>query len=131
MNDSDILQDISIFKIIPFIQTLKTLNKLVDASFKSKRLDVKWREFVNELKRIFPATGLSYTLKVHVLLEHLDHGLHYLNRDSLGLWSEQAGESVHREFLNYWSKYQINYLESENYSKQLKKAIVEFSSRHL
>lgn len=131
LNDKDILQDITIFKIIPFIQVLKTLDKLVDASFKSNRLDVTWRECVKELKRNYPATGLSFTLKVHVLLEHLEHGLHFLNGNSLGMWSEQAGESVHREFLKYWSKYEINNLESENYPKQLKKAVVEFSSRHL
>lgn len=54
---------------------------------------------MDELKRNFPATGLSHTLKVHVLLEHLHHGLHFLNGNSLGMWSEQASESVHREFL--------------------------------
>ena len=41
LNDKEILQDTLILKIVPFIQTLKTLNKLVDASFKSKRLDAK------------------------------------------------------------------------------------------
>lgn len=87
--------------------------------------------YVNELKRVYPATGLSNTLKIHVLLEHLEHGLHFLNGASLGMYSEQAGESVHREFLKYWSKYQINYLESDNYVHYLKKAVVEFSSRHL
>lgn len=131
LNDKDILQSIPILKVIPFIQLLKTFNKLVDATFKSEHLHNDWQQYVNELKLIFPATGLSHTLKVHVLFEHLEHGLHFLNGDSLGLWSEQAGESVHREFLKYWSKYQVNNLESENYCTQLKRAVVEFSSRHL
>lgn len=117
LNDKDILQDIPTFKIIPFIQTLKTLNKLVDASFKSKGLNDTQQDHLKELQR--------------VVFEHLDHGLHFLNGASLGMYSEQAGESVHREFLKYWAKYQINVLEQENYCKQLKKAVVEFSSRHL
>lgn len=131
LNDKEILQGISIFRILPIIETLKTLDKLVDASFKSVRLDDTWKSHLTMLKLIYPATGLSNTLKVHVLFEHLGHGLHFLNGDSLGMWSEQAGESVHREFLKYWSKYQINDLNAEFYCSQLKRAVVEFSSRHL
>lgn len=131
LNDIDILQNTPILRIIPFIQTLKSLNKLVDASFKCERLDMTWKVYVEEFKRNFASTGLSNTLKVHVLLEHLQHGLYFLDGKSLGLWSEQAGESIHREFLEYWSKYQINYLESPNYIKQLSRAVIEFSSRHL
>lgn len=131
LNDKDILKDVPIWKVIPFIQTLKGFNKIVDATFKSGQLDEKWRDYLNEFKRIYPSTGLSITLKVHVLLEHLGHGLHFLNGQSLGLWSEQAGESVHREFLKYWEKYQVNNIASPNYYNQLKKAVVEFSSRHL
>lgn len=131
LNDKDILQGTPILKITPFIQLLKALDKLVNASFKSERLDEEWRQHLMLVKRIFPATGLSFTLKIHVLLEHLEHGLYFLNGNSLGMWSEQAGESVHREFLKYWSKYQVNNLESDDYCNQLKRAVVEFSSRHL
>lgn len=124
---NDILKDVPIWKVIPFIQKLTAFNKIVDATFKSGRLDEKWRDYLNELKRVYPSTGLSFTLKVYVLFEHLEHGLHFLNGQSLVLWSEQAGESVHREFLKYWEKYQINNLASPNYCNQLKKAVVEFS----
>lgn len=129
--DKTILQDISPLMVMPFVQTLKALNKLVDSTFKSGRWNDDYREHIQELKRCYRATGLTYTLKVHVLLDHLEHGLQFLNGDALGIWSEQAGESVHREFLKYWSKYQVNSLESKNYVNQLKKAVVEFSSRHL
>lgn len=131
LNDEEILQGTPIFKVLPIIETLKTLDKLVDASFKAERLDDTWKKHLDMLKRIFPATGLSHTLKVHVLFEHLGHGLHFLNGNSHGKWSEQAGESIHREFLKYWSKYQVNDLKAENYCSQLKRAVVEFSSRHL
>lgn len=129
--DKDILTDTSLFEIEPFVQTLKALNKLVDATFKSGRVHGEWQEHIKQLKKCYEATGLSHSLRIHVLLEHLCHGLHFLNGDSLGVWSEQADESVHREFLKYCSKYQVNYLESKNYCNQLKRAVVEFSSRHL
>ncbi|KAJ6639211.1 hypothetical protein Bhyg_11953 [Pseudolycoriella hygida] len=83
LNDSDILGEHSIFEINPFIQTLKTLDKLVNASFKSERPDDSWQQHVNELKRVYPATGLSNASKVHVLLEHLKHGLYNLSSDPL------------------------------------------------
>lgn len=57
--DTDILVDITLVEMIPFIQTLKTINKLVDASFTCGQLYNKWQEHVNELKRVYPATGLS------------------------------------------------------------------------
>ncbi|KAJ6646342.1 hypothetical protein Bhyg_01553, partial [Pseudolycoriella hygida] len=106
LNDKDVLQETPIWEIVPFIELLKALDKLVNASFKSERLNEEWHRHLTTVKRIFPATNLSFTLKIHVLWEHLEHGIHYLNGNSLGMWSEQAGESVHREFLKYWSKYQ-------------------------
>ncbi|KAJ6648687.1 hypothetical protein Bhyg_03918 [Pseudolycoriella hygida] len=103
LNDKDVLQETPTLKIA---ELLKALDKLVNASFKSERLNEEWHQHLTTVKRIFPATNLSFTLKIYVLLEHLEHGIHYLNGNSLGMWSEQAGESVHREFLKYWSKYQ-------------------------
>ena len=58
--DTDVLEDTPLVEIIPFIQTLKIMNKLVDASFQSGRLDNKWQKHVNELKRVYSATGSCF-----------------------------------------------------------------------
>ena len=86
---------------------------------------------IEELKSAFKSTGLSETLKSHVALNHIEHSLFFLGCSGLGLWSEQAGESIHREFLKFWSRYQINTIDDSSYGERLHRAVVDFSSHHL
>lgn len=67
------------------------------------------------------------TLKMHVLFQHLKHCRHFLNNARLGIWSEQAGESIHREFLRTSNQYKLNFIEHPSYIERFKKAVVEFS----
>jgi hypothetical protein len=72
-------------------------------NFSTKKVSVALREDVEHLKKkTFKATGISDILKVHITMNHLEDCkiYNYLNR-GLGLWSEQPGESVHRELLKY------------------------------
>ncbi len=72
------------------------------------------------------------TLKIHILIEHLEQCLNFLDEESgLGYWSEQSGESIHHEFSIYWQRYKINEMNDESYPKRLKKAVIECSSLHL
>ena len=70
-------------------------------------------------------------LKIHVIPEHLSDCLKMLDGNALGCWSEQAGESVHSKFLDYWNKFKITKLDAKNYEKHLKNAVVEISSLNL
>ena len=67
---------------------------------------------------------------MHYIIHHIPHALHYLNGADLGLWSEQAGESIHRIFSMFWDKYKIKYIHNPAYERNLKRAVVEFSSLH-
>ena len=83
---------------------------------------------MSKLRKAFISTEVSETLKIHVITRHIDHCLHFLCDDEgLGLWSEQAGESVHHEFLKFWRRYKKN----STYLPSLKKAVVSFSSQHI
>ena len=84
-----------------------------------------------KLKTCIKDTGLSETLKLHCILHHIPHALHYLYGKGLGIWSEQAGESIHRIFLKFWDKYKMNNMYDPAYEVRLKRAVVEFSSHHL
>ena len=86
---------------------------------------------LSHLKKCVAATRLSETLKMHYILYHIPHTLHYLNGSDLGLWSEQAGESIYRVFLQYWNKYKINNIYDPTYEERFKRAVIEFSSRNL
>merc|ERR1712030_129875 len=82
----------------------------------------------SDLQGHFEATGLSETLKIHVVLKHIPECLAPLNGHGFGLYSEQAGESIHRVFLRIWSRYMINDIEHPDFRENLRKSVVEFSS---
>jgi hypothetical protein len=129
--DKEVLGNISKLEIVPFVESIKSMNRLVHKCFKSENVSPGWQKDVEDLKKNYKATGLSITLKAHVLMEHLDHCLHYLGGMGLGRFSEQAGESVHREFLKFWEKYKINDINDPKYAENLKKAVTTFCSFHL
>ena len=84
-----------------------------------------------ELRKAFIAANVSETWKFHVATRHIEECLQFLSGDSLGVWSEQAGESIHREFIKFWDRYKVNCIEDINYPERFKKAVVEFSSEHI
>ena len=91
-------------------------------------------EFLNKqihiLKNALIDTQVTITLKMHVLIVHIEQCLQFLE-EGLGTWSEQEGESVHREFIRYRSKYKINMIENPRFSENLRRAVVEFASKNI
>lgn len=129
--DPEIYEEVGELALIKFVTAFKEMDKLVTCCFSKKSIGSNVRDNLNRLFVAFKGIEMSETLKIHVLLDHLEHCLHFLGEDGLGKWSEQAGESVHRVFLRFWNKYKVNQIENPIYSIQLKKAVVEFSSQHI
>lgn len=132
LKDPEICGQVGELRILPFIHFLKSMNKVVQDCFSIKCNEVDLDFHIKELRKSFEAIeSLTQTLKIHVTLKHLKHCLVSLEERGLGFWSEQAGESVHHAFLQYWAKYKVNDMKDENYVVRLKRAVVEFSSRHI
>ena len=130
--EPDVLKDTSPIDVMPFVAALKGLDLVVGDCFSTKKVSPDTSKHIEELRKLFDGTGLSETLKIHTILEHIEDCLDALEEDwGLGLWSEQAGESIHREFLKYWLRYKINIISDSTYGERLLKAVVEFSSRHI
>ena len=129
--DYEICKDVGPLPLVPFVSALKAMDKVVECCFSTKKVGENLDDHIEKFKLAYKSTGVSETLKVHVIMEHLKNCLSYLDGRGLGLWSEQAGESVHREFLKFWDKYKINLLEDSSYAERLKRAVVEFSSLHI
>lgn len=130
LNDAEIYNEVGYFKIIPYIAAYKAMDKIVNCYFTSGKIgesiDSHILDLHNALKSI---DDLSVTVKLHVLISHLRESLQFSDDDKgLGFWSEQAGESAHREFLKFWERYKINNIHDETYSSRLLKAVVEFTS---
>ena len=49
------------------------------------------------------------------------------NKSSLGNYAEQCGEAIHHKFKKTWSNYKRS-VGHDNYDKNLKSAVVHFSS---
>lgn len=136
LRDFEIYKDVGIFKIIPFITAFEAMNKVVECCFSARKVgpslekDMKiLRKAIDDLEVI---NDVSETLKIHVLKEHVEQSLRYIDHNNgLGYWSEQAGESIHHQFMETWNRHKINNIEDENYPKQLHKAVVEFSSLNI
>ena len=107
------------------------MDKIVTSCFSVRNVGPDLDKRVNELKKAFASTGVSTTLKIHVILTHLNHRLLFLDQTGLDLWSEQADELIHREFLIYSRRYEMNSIDDPSYITRLKAAVVEFSSQHL
>ena len=131
--DKEIYVDVGPFAITPYVTVFKIMNKIVSSCFSIKRLEsiADIGKLIKELHSALLSTYTTETLKMHVLLQHLTQCLELLNTQSLGLWSEQAGEAAHREFLKFWERRKINLITNSSYPQRLKDATVEFSSLHI
>ena len=117
---------------IKYVPALKGMNKVEEDCFSTRKASPDTSKHISELKTLFEGSDLHETLKIHVILNHVEDCLATIeDNQGLGLWSEQAGESIHREFLKYWDSYKINLLSDPSYGERLMKAVVEFYSRHI
>lgn len=133
LNDPEIYEAVGFFKMLPFIAAFKAMNKVVDCCFIAGKVGDLLDKYMYELRKALDAVkyidDVSESLKLHVWREHIEKGLTFIeNNEGYGKWSDQGGESIHREFLVIWNRYKINDIDSESYLPQLLKAVVEFSS---
>ena len=131
LNNPKIYADVGKLSLVPIINAFKSMDKVVNCCFSAKKKSPNLDKYINKLTTSIEATEVSRTLKIHVAVKHIQECLHFLDGRGLGVWSEQAGEAIHREFLKYWDKYKMNCMSDLQYSARLKKAVVEFSSHHI
>ena len=110
LSDKRIYGDLGSFAVVPYISTFRTMDKIVDTCFSTKRnnpiqdIDI----LINQLSKHLLSVNVTETLKIQILLKDVKQLLELLsNSDGLGLWSEQSGESAHREFLKFWNRCKI------------------------
>ncbi|XP_065660499.1 uncharacterized protein LOC136084469 [Hydra vulgaris] len=101
--------------LLPVIECLRKFQSMKQATFGEKIGDIEsvvfefkmsyanLREYINTY---FENISLNLTWKVHTAVNHIVPFLKSTNTDNgLGIYSEQAGESVHYEFKKTWNKY--------------------------
>ena len=97
LNDVDIYKNIGQLRLVPFISAFKAMNLVVNSCFGMNNVDMKiLPDLIGNVKKMHMGTGVSQTLKIHVILDHIEQCLTILSGLGLGIMSEQAGEAIHR-----------------------------------
>jgi hypothetical protein len=131
LKDPEILGSTPVETIVPFLNTFKNLDQIVTKCFSGTSVIDGWQNDLEKFKQSYYATKCSITPKVHILMDHLGQCLNSLNGESLGLWSEQVGETVHSEFAKVWQMYKVSSPNHPKFSENLRSAVVRFSSGHV
>ena len=128
----EVLGDCNPIQMLKYVSAFKAMDKIVNACFGTAKVTEDIETLVDNLLKIYLGLDLSITLKMHVIFEHLSACVKDLGGRGLGLYSEQAGESIHREFQqNFWLKYKIKDINHPKFLDNLFSAVVEFSSKHI
>ena len=139
IKSSNILQDKEIMGaevhpliVQPYIAVFQALDKIISACFGSHPVKGDIPNLLRHFSKTYLGLGISVTLKVHIIIAHLIPCLMNLKGQGLGIYSTQAGESIHKEFnQKFWARYKVNSLTHPAYGERLLKATVDFSSKHL
>jgi hypothetical protein len=76
-----------------------------------------------------PEKQLSVTIKAHAIFQHVPEMIEQTGR-ALGLFSAQAFESVHYDFIQTWNNFKVASTH-EKYGQKLKEAVVNYDSYHI
>ena len=102
---------------------------LVRTSCFGKTLDPNFISYINSFKEIFMSLEINITPKLHILFEHVPMFCQRKNQ-GLGIYSEQASESVHHDFNETWTRYKSRE-NTESYENRFKRAVINYNSFHV
>lgn len=111
-----------------FISSFNAFDEVVKSCF-GKHLHDDYLEKITNFQLIYQQLQISTTPKLHAIFFHIKDFCE-ANKQSLGVWSEQAFESVHSDFEITWSKYKVPSIH-EKYGKHLLRAVQEYNGNHL
>ena len=118
---------------MPILDTFLAFNEVRKACFGVLLDKEHFRVHIRRFAEAYQILGLSITPKLHAIFVHVPQFLQHQNLvKGLGFWSEQASETVHRDFDDLWVEGRYKRaLGHTEYSNQLFKCVVTYNSRHL
>ena len=111
------------------VAAFESLNKVVDACFGKDLLD-NYEDLFDKFQNDFLCLGISVTPKVHALIYHVPQFCKLVGQ-GLSIYSEEAAESLHHDFDEFWNSYKVNDLNHPSYIKYLLSAVWTYNSRHI
>lgn len=113
---------------LDFLKLLKHFQKLSEKCF-SFKLDLEYHVDLKKFTETWQNLGLPNSSKFHIVKYHLKEFFEITKR-GLGIFNEQASESVHSDFKVTWERYKTANT-SIYYKTQLLKATIDYNSGHL
>ena len=124
-----LVQNSSAFQVQPFIQAFRDFQKVVHSCF-GMSLGHDFSHLIFNFKGSCEQLPVSITPKLHILFFHVPEFIRRKN-SPLGVFSEQASESVHQDYQKFWDMRYKRDVSHPDYSNQLLKSIVEYNSKHI
>lgn len=115
-------------RCLKYVRVLKDLDNVVKDCF-GKELKPSYKASISQFKKSYLDLDISVTPKIHAIFFHVPKFCETMNV-GLGVYSEQAFESVHHDFNVTWAKYKVK-LSHPNYDVRLLQSIVEYDSHHI
>lgn len=118
-------------KVLAFADTFASLNDIVHECF-GMHYDsqVNHWSLIDKFRRQYITLDAPITPKIHATFFHI---LEFMERknDNLGLYTEQAGETVHYKWTKTWERFARKLMRHGDYLMNLKQAVSDFSGKHL
>ena len=120
------MRELGILDLTRYVDAFDSFDVLTKNCFR-KELLADYLIDLENFKQAFKNTNIkTKSTKFHILFSHLPEFLEKTNK-GLGLYSEQAGETLHSRFRQYAeSKLPKNHT-SESYAESLKKIILSYN----
>ena len=119
----------SSFQAQPFVRAFRDFQAVVHSCF-GMSLDQDYDRFIKNFKNSCKSLPISITPKIHILFFHVPEFIRR-RKMPLGIFSEQASESVHHDFQKFWNTRYKREMNNPNYSNQLLRSIIEYNSKHI
>lgn len=115
------------------ILAFESLKDVKDKCF-GMELSPYYKKAIKIYRERYLSTKLKVSPKAHALFVHVSEFLDLMTEEypkkGLGFWSEQASESVHYNFKDFWEKgYKLAPVH-KNYGANLLNALIVYNSRH-
>ena len=112
-----------------FAICLQRLYEVKEACFGMK-LYAGYDKKIIEFEKQFDKLGISKINKIHAIITHVPEFIKMVGNKPLGIFSEQAMESVHHDFEETWKDYKREEI-AMTFHEQLHKCVVKYNSMHL
>lgn len=110
-------------------QALLSFKRVKDSCF-GKTCEQDYLQHITDFGANYLKLDIGIPPKIHCILVHVPQFLADKGGKGLGVWSEQASESVHYDFGNLWQSYKRSLCHAD-YESQLYRCVVTYNSRHI